>query len=200
MAFMFLFDEYTDKLDCDGTRVFANMVMDALRNPHVERPKDEPNLGEIARQCAPIQKYFIPMPHGGDLNRFSLHAIQVASVSSLRRFITAFEEYVHAVIDETVDRAQGRIRDIADYLKLRRLTIGGYPSFLCLELGLDIPDEVMEHAAIKSLFSLTAETILLTNVSHFHADASKYLKKASRICTHTTWSKQGAIFTTLLLL
>jgi hypothetical protein len=107
---------------------------------------------------------------------------------------------VYAVIDEAADRAQGRIRGIADYLELRRLTIGGYPSFLCLELGLDIPDEIMEHPAISSLFSLTAETILLTNVRYFLVDAAKYLTKSSRICTHTTWSKQEATIVTTLLL
>jgi Delta6-protoilludene synthase len=100
------------------------------------------------------------------LDRFSMRCIEVTSVSSRNRFIAAFEEFVYAVIDEAADRANGRIRGIADYLELRRLTIGGYPSFLCLELGLDIPDEVMEHPAIKSLLSLLAETIVLTNVSY----------------------------------
>jgi Delta6-protoilludene synthase len=192
-------DEYTDKLDGDGTRVHADMIMDALRNPHVKRPQGESKLGEMARQCAPIPKCFTSMSHGGDLDRFSLRVIQIASVSSQRRFITTFEECLDAVTDQAADRAQGRIRGIADYLELRRLTTGGYPSFLFMELGLDIPDEVMEHPAIKSLFSLTAETILLTNVRYFLTDSSKHLTKTSRICTHTTWSKQEAMLTTLLL-
>jgi len=144
MAFMFVFDEYTDKVGNDGAHVYAKIVMNALRNPHTERPQGESKLGEIARQ-------------------FSLRATEIISVSSQRRFIASFEEFVYAVIEEAADRAQGRTRGIADYLELRRLTIGGYPSYLCLELGLDIPDEVMEHPAIKSLLSLVAETIVLTN-------------------------------------
>lgn len=103
------------------------------------------------------------------------------------------------MIDEAADRAAGHVRSIADYLELRRLTIGGYPSFLCFELGLDIPDEVMEHPGIKSLLSLVAETILLTNVGNFHADhESAYLTRLTRICTHITLSKLGDKSITIL--
>ncbi|KAI0248890.1 hypothetical protein BJV78DRAFT_744897 [Lactifluus subvellereus] len=49
-AFILLYDEYTDKVDSDGARIYADMVMDALRNPHIERPQGESKLGEIARQ------------------------------------------------------------------------------------------------------------------------------------------------------
>ena len=104
------------------------------------------------------------------LDRFSLQAIQVASAPSWNRFIANYAEYLDSVIDESADRAAGHIRSIPEYLELRRLTIGGYPSFLCLELGLEIPDEVMEHPKIKSLLGLVAETIILTNVSEVHVN------------------------------
>ena len=104
------------------------------------------------------------------IDRFSLQAIQVASASSWNRFIANYAEYLDSVIDESADRAAGHIRSISEYLELRRLTIGGYPSFLCLELGLEIPDVVMEHPKIKSLLGLVAETIILTNVSEVHVN------------------------------
>ena len=50
MVLFFIYDEFTDKVDGDGARVYAEMVMDAIRNPHRERPQGEPKLGEIARQ------------------------------------------------------------------------------------------------------------------------------------------------------
>ncbi len=50
MVLFFIYDEFTDKVDGDGARLFAEMVMDAIRNPHKERPQGEPKLGEIARQ------------------------------------------------------------------------------------------------------------------------------------------------------
>ena len=54
MVLFFIYDEFTDKVDGDGARVYAEMVMDAIRNPHTERPQGEPKLGEIARQYVPF--------------------------------------------------------------------------------------------------------------------------------------------------
>jgi hypothetical protein len=177
MAFMFVCDEYTDKVDNDGAHAYAEIVMDALRNPHKERPKGESNLGEIARRSAYISYVPLACAIDNDLGRFSLQAIEVASTSSWKRFIAAFDEYFNSVINEAADRAAGHIRNIADYLRLRRLTIGGYPSYLCLELGLDLPDEVMEHPGMKSLLGLVADTILLTNVSNLHPHEYTHLTK-----------------------
>ncbi|SRR6266446_1670061 len=98
------------------------------------------------------------------LCRFWLRAIKVASEPAQKRFITAFTDYVFGVIDEASDRTRGHIRGIADYLKLRRLTSGAYASLFSVELGLDVPDEVMADPALQSLVSLTADSIVLTNV------------------------------------
>jgi len=144
MVLFFIYDEFTDKVDGDGARIYAEMVMDAIRNPHKERPRGEPKLGEIARQ-------------------FWLRAIDVTSEEAQRRFITTFAEYVYAVIDEASDRANGRVRGVEEYLKLTRLTAGGYPSFLAAEAGLNIPDEVMAHPALRSILSFAAESLVLTN-------------------------------------
>jgi len=169
MAFMFVCDEYTDKVDNDGAHAYAKIVMDALRNPQKERPQGESNLGEVARRSAYISNVPLSCAIDDDFGRFSLQATEVASTSSWNRFIAAFEEYLNSVIDEAADRAEGHIRNISNYLELRRLTIGGYPSYLCLELGLDLPDDVMKHPTMKSLLSLVADTILLTNVGNIHA-------------------------------
>jgi hypothetical protein len=50
MALLYIYDELTDKADRDGARLYAEMVMDSLRNPDKVRPQGEPQLGEIARQ------------------------------------------------------------------------------------------------------------------------------------------------------
>ncbi|KAI0248888.1 hypothetical protein BJV78DRAFT_1156206 [Lactifluus subvellereus] len=214
----FIYDEFTDKVDGDGARVYAAMAMDAIRNPHKECPQGEPRLGEIARQfwlraikisSLAAQKLFIATfaeylyavieetsdranlkGHVRGIDDSEAHAAQLADVylfwlrpghvtysynieqaaghgghdivtvvmnekvftacysnckrAVLETFHHTIREYVYAVMGEADDRAQGHIRGI-----LRRLTIGGYPSFLFLELGPDIPDEVMEHPAIK---------------------------------------------------
>jgi hypothetical protein len=94
---------------------------------------------------------------------FLLRAIKVASEPAQRRFIRAFTDYVYGVIDEASDGTGGHIRGITDYFQLRRLTAGAYASLFSVELGLQIPDEVMEHSALQSLLCLTADSIVLTN-------------------------------------
>ena len=96
--------------------------------------------------------------------RFWLRAIEVASEPAQQRFIQSFSAYVYAVIDEASDRTKGHIRGIADFLELRRLTAGAYASFFSVELGLDIPHEIMAHPAVESLRSLAADSTVLTNV------------------------------------
>jgi Delta6-protoilludene synthase len=96
--------------------------------------------------------------------RFWLRAIKVLSQAAQERFIKTFGEYVYAVADEASDRARGHIRGIDDYLKLRRLTVGGIPSFPVVEAGLNIPDEVMTHLAMESLCAYAEESLVLSNV------------------------------------
>jgi hypothetical protein len=167
MALFFMYDEFTDKVDGDGARIYAKMVMDAIRNPHKDRPQGEPKLGEIARQYV-CDSNVIDVPGLSDdrgFDRFWLRASKVSCPAAQTRFITDFSEYVFAVIDEASDRAKGRIRGIEDYLKLTRLTAGGYPAFVAVEAGLNIPNEVMAHPALESLRSWAAESLVLTNVS-----------------------------------
>ncbi|KAH8979419.1 isoprenoid synthase domain-containing protein [Lactarius hatsudake] len=144
MALYFMYDEYTDKLDEDGVRTCADVVIDALRNPHKERPQGEWKLGEIARQ-------------------FWLRAIKVASEAAQRRFLTSFATYAYSIIEETSDRNAGRVRSIADCLELRRRTSAVYSTLFSLELGLDIPDEIMTHPAMVSLLGLAIDPLMLTN-------------------------------------
>ena len=99
-----------------------------------------------------------------NIDRFWLRAIKVASEAAQRRFLKSFAAYVYAVIDEASDRNCGRVRGITDYFELRRLTAGAYASFFSVELGLDIPDEVMTHPAMESLLGLAADSVVLTNV------------------------------------
>jgi hypothetical protein len=59
---MFLCEEFTNKVDSIGTRAYVQIVMDALRNPHTERPRDESKLGEVARQYALHHLHSIAYP------------------------------------------------------------------------------------------------------------------------------------------
>jgi hypothetical protein len=50
MNMFFIYDEYSDVAHEDEVQVYANIIMDALHNPHKPRPKDEWIGGEITRQ------------------------------------------------------------------------------------------------------------------------------------------------------
>ena len=66
--------------------------------------------------------------------------------------------------DEASDRTSGHIRSITDYFQLRKQTAATYSTLFPVELGLNIPDEVIEHPVLQSLRSLTADSLVLTNV------------------------------------
>jgi len=50
MNLFWVFDEYSDVAQVDGARAMADICMDASRNPHIPRHKDEWIGGEITRQ------------------------------------------------------------------------------------------------------------------------------------------------------
>jgi hypothetical protein len=50
MNLFFVIDHYTDIADPAGARDQANVLMDVLRNPHMDRPPGEWIGGEVARQ------------------------------------------------------------------------------------------------------------------------------------------------------
>lgn len=50
MALFYIFDEFTDKVDGKGALALAEIVVDALRNPHSSRSPGESKLGEITQQ------------------------------------------------------------------------------------------------------------------------------------------------------
>lgn len=50
MNLFYVFDEYTDIADGNGTEKIRAIVMDALRNPHTERPEGEHLIGAMTRE------------------------------------------------------------------------------------------------------------------------------------------------------
>jgi Delta6-protoilludene synthase len=49
MNLFFVFDEHSDAMDATSVSAWADIIMDALRNPHKTRPQGEPVVGEITR-------------------------------------------------------------------------------------------------------------------------------------------------------
>ncbi|KAG6859946.1 hypothetical protein C0995_001480 [Termitomyces sp. Mi166 len=142
--FVFLFDEYTDVATPHETQQMVTMVMDALRNPDRTRPAGECVVGEVARQ-------------------FWNLSLKCACGGAQRRFIEAFDEYTTGVIQEVQDRAQNYLRNIDEYLALRRRTVGVMPSITFLQFELDLPDKIFEDPVVQRLTNICVEMTILSN-------------------------------------
>ncbi|KZV73684.1 terpenoid synthase [Peniophora sp. CONT] len=140
----FVYDEFSDIARPEEVQVMANIIMDALRDPHKPRPEDEWVGGELTRQ-------------------FWERAIQTASPGSQKRFLDYSAQYTQAVVQEAEDRQNDYIRTVDEYLVVRRDTSGVKPCFAIIELGLSLPQEVVDHPVIKEMEILGTDMILLFN-------------------------------------
>jgi len=144
MHFSFMFDEYSDRSAPSEVRKQKDAVMDALRNPHMPRPKGEWIGGEVARQ-------------------FWERTIQNATAVSQKRLIQYMDECLEGIIQESIDKKEHRILDIKSYVDARRHASGVKVLFAIIELGLDIPDEVMAHPAIQEIVLAAVDLVAFTN-------------------------------------
>ncbi|KAF8481434.1 terpenoid synthase [Gautieria morchelliformis] len=144
MNLFFVIDEHTDIADGKTARNQADIVMDALRNPHTPRPTGEWVGGEVARQ-------------------FWLNAVKIATPSSQRRFMDSFQTYTDAVVQEAIERGTSHIRDVQSYFEVRRETIGAKSAFAINVIQLTIPGEVVKHPVIVALSELSTDMVLICN-------------------------------------
>lgn len=99
-----------------------------------------------------------------------------ASKQSQKRFITAFDGYLEAVVQQAIDRDGHRVRDIKSYFDVRRGTISATPAFAMIEMPLDIPDEVMSHPAIQEMVLAAIDMTAIANVSDIHDQIASYTR------------------------
>lgn len=137
-------DEYTDVENAAVAEAMADIVIDALNNPHKTRPEGECILGKIVQQ-------------------FWARTIQTASLSFQRHFIYSYTAYLRAIVVEAHDRDEAHCRSISDYIKLRRDTCGTKPAIAINEMEMDLPDDVFYHPIIVGLVECIAELMLIDN-------------------------------------
>ncbi|KAK3994268.1 terpenoid synthase [Cladorrhinum sp. PSN332] len=144
MNLFFVIDTTSDLSNAHETRQLADCVMDAIRNPYKPRPEGEWVGGTIAQQ-------------------YWQNALKTASLTAQRRFVSSFQRYLDAVVQEASDRDHGSIRSIAEYFIIRRDTIGLLPSLPINEVHFDIPDRVMEHPSVKKLEEVATDMVSIGN-------------------------------------
>lgn len=124
------------------------------------------------------------------LRRFWARAIQTASLPCQRHFIGNFTAYLHAVVDQALDRDQGHRRRIDDHFEHRRHTSGTFPSLALCELEIDLSDELAYHPVITELNEYIADLIGINNVMLHGRCGLVYANLLRRILSRTTESSQ----------
>ncbi|KAJ6483194.1 terpenoid synthase [Mycena sanguinolenta] len=144
MNLFFLIDEHFDLVDTHGARVRADIVMDAIRNPHISRRDGEWVGGEVTRQ-------------------FWLNAMRISTSTFQRHFIDAFQIYVDSMVQRAQDRTEDHNRSIDEYLKVRRVTIGVKAAVIINEIEMNVPEAVMQNEHIATLIAAATDMILIGN-------------------------------------
>ena len=133
------------------------------------------------------------------MDRFTQRLLKHCGPFTYRRFIKHCKDYIEAVAREADLREHGTVLDVDAYVTLRRENSA--VRFCCglagYALGIDLPDEVVEHPAFMAMHLATVDMVCWSNVSTvarlFHAD-----QRGSRVCvahrtsTPTTWSRPWA--------
>ena len=86
--------------------------------------------------------------------------------SCLQNFISEFDAYTAAVAREMNDHRMKHIRNVEDYLTLRRDTCGVAPSLAIIESGLDLPADVLHHPVVANLTKGAIKLIGTINVRY----------------------------------
>ncbi|KAJ7637838.1 terpenoid synthase [Mycena rosella] len=144
MNLFFVIDEHTDIAETETAREQADIVMDAIRNPHTPRPPNEWIGGEVSRQ-------------------FWANAIKTATAPSQKRFVDTFQQYMDSVVQQADDRNSSRIRDVKSYFEVRRDTIGAKPSFAICEIHMNLPEAVITHPVVAKLTTLCIDALIIGN-------------------------------------
>ncbi|OAX39206.1 terpenoid synthase [Rhizopogon vinicolor AM-OR11-026] len=137
-------------------------------SPESQEAFDKCDFEHLRIGCDLMNAYFIIVGRMG-LNpmvassRFWARAIQSASLPSQRRFLDSFIAYLRALVVEAFDRDQGHCRGINGYLRLRRDTCSVKPCCFICEIGMDLPDKVLQHPIIVELEQCILELSLIDN-------------------------------------
>ena len=82
-------------------------------------------------------------------------------------------QYLHGVTQEASDRDNNRIRQVNDYLRLRRETSAGRPTLALVEFGLELPENVMQYEVVKEMRDIAVDLIIFVNVRTFYVPCSQ---------------------------
>ncbi|KAG8867912.1 hypothetical protein FRB97_002892 [Tulasnella sp. 331] len=146
---LFAYDDLADegglRKDGDGTRKAADIIMQCLRSTTTHNTPFK------------IGKVFSSL--------WSRVLESGISQGASRRFLETTDLYLQAVHQHVVNRSNDKILDIESFIQLRRDNGALKMCFAMGEfsLGLDIPDEVLQHPLIQIMEDASNDVVVLSN-------------------------------------
>ncbi|WP_367046588.1 hypothetical protein [Streptomyces sp. Je 1-332] len=107
-----------------------------------------------------------------------------APPTQVHRFVQAHRAWLSGVAWQIGNQAAGRMPGLDEFLAMRLLAAGGFPTMALLELatGAEVPDRELHHPAVRALTEMAAMVASLDNdrhslnkeMSHSQADQNIY--------------------------
>ncbi|KAG8868414.1 hypothetical protein FRB97_007559, partial [Tulasnella sp. 331] len=146
---LFAYDDLADegglRKDGEGTRKAADIIMECLRSPTTHNT---------------------PFKIGKVFSSLWSRVLETGiSPGAHRRFLETTDLYLQAVHQHVVNRSKDKILDIESFIQLRRDNGALKMCFAMGEfsLGLNIPDEVLQHPLIKIMEDASNDVVVLSN-------------------------------------
>jgi len=159
MVWLFHIDDLSDDMDDRNTITIGDEIMTTYRHPDLYELKT--HVGKLTKS-------------------YWTRLIAEGSPGSQKRFVHAMDLFFKTVVIQARDRAAGIIPDLQDYVVMRRDSSGGKPCLALIEYanGLDLPDDVMEHQIMESLYEATNDLVTWSN------DIFSYNREQAKADTH----------------
>lgn len=126
--------------------------------------------------------------------RFWERGSKTATPTAQKHMVESLTAYLESVVQQAADRDSDKLRTIDEYLLNRRENIGARPSYVPMELDLNLVDEVFYHPVLVELSVYIADLIILDNVCvqtlNLILEWKWSLKHINRTLLLTTKSKQ----------
>lgn len=146
MNVFFAVDDIMDDSDPKTVKKIVAIIMDAFRDWETPRPQGEHIIGEVVRQL-------------------SERIAKNASPLTRQRWIDSYEYYLIGNIEESQDKITGTPYNVQSFMAIRERTIGCKPSYNLLEMGLHLPEEILEHPLVQQAHLASTRMVCLANAS-----------------------------------
>ncbi|KAJ7339877.1 isoprenoid synthase domain-containing protein [Mycena albidolilacea] len=156
MNVFLIVDTYTDVADPAEAEEYAKSIMNVLRFPYGKRPSTEWLGDKVARI-------------------FIIKTLETSKPSEAwkARFISHFQVYIDAVVEEARNRNSGYIGNLEEYISLRRRTSGMGPCICMCDVQLNLSEDALCDPVISEICQLATDIVVwLNDILSFNVEQS----------------------------